>query len=54
MPTRRHTLALLPALAWAMSAKALPPRTLQFPRDFGSHPELRTEPRLREEMQARR
>ena len=43
MLTRRHTLALLPALAWATSAKALPPRTLQFPRDFGSHPELRTE-----------
>lgn len=43
MLNRRHTLALLPALAWATAATALPPRTLQFPRDFGSHPELRTE-----------
>ncbi len=25
------------------TSHALPPRTLQFPRDFGSHPELRTE-----------
>ncbi|MEJ8855464.1 carotenoid 1,2-hydratase [Variovorax robiniae] len=38
--SRRHLLlaSLLPLPAWA-----LPPRTLQFPRDFGSHPELRTE-----------
>ena len=27
----------------AAPSHALPPRTLQFPRDFGSHPELRTE-----------
>ena len=31
-------LVLLPLPAWA-----LPPRTLVFPRDFGSHPDLRTE-----------
>ncbi|MEJ8851629.1 carotenoid 1,2-hydratase [Variovorax rhizosphaerae] len=30
--------ALMPLPAWA-----LPPRALQFPRDFGSHPDLRTE-----------
>jgi len=34
---------LLAALAAAPAAWALPPRTLQFPRDFGSHPDLRTE-----------
>ena len=28
---------------WALPALALPPKTLQFPRDFGSHPELGTE-----------
>ena len=39
--TRRALLAL-PAFAFPL-AWALPPRTLQFPRDFGSHPELRTE-----------
>jgi predicted secreted hydrolase len=33
---------LLCALA-APAAWALPPRTMQFPRDFGSHPDLRTE-----------
>lgn len=33
---------LLSALA-GPAAWALPPRVLQFPRDFGSHPELRTE-----------
>ncbi|WP_218509122.1 carotenoid 1,2-hydratase [Variovorax sp. dw_308] len=38
--SRRHLLlgALMPLPAWA-----LPPRGLQFPRDFGSHPDLRTE-----------
>ncbi len=38
--SRRHLLlaTLLSPAAWA-----LPPRTLQFPRDFGSHPELQTE-----------
>jgi len=35
---RALLLAALSGPAWA-----LPPRTLQFPRDFGSHPELRTE-----------
>jgi predicted secreted hydrolase len=34
---------LLAALAAAPAGWALPARTLQFPRDFGSHPELRTE-----------
>ncbi|MGJ7497586.1 lipocalin-like domain-containing protein [Variovorax sp. RT4R15] len=38
--SRRYV--LLAALA-APAAWALPPRTLAFPRDFGSHPELRTE-----------
>ena len=38
--SRRNLLlaALMPLPAWA-----LPARTLQFPRDFGSHPDLRTE-----------
>jgi predicted secreted hydrolase len=38
--SRRHLLlaTLLSPCAWA-----LPPRTLQFPRDFGSHPDLQTE-----------
>ena len=35
--------ALLLALAAWPAAWALPRRTLQFPRDFGSHPDLRTE-----------
>jgi len=34
---------LLAALCAAPAAWALPPRTLQFPRDFGSHPDLHTE-----------
>jgi predicted secreted hydrolase len=34
---------LLAALAAAPAAWALPARTLQFPRDFGSHPDLHTE-----------
>jgi predicted secreted hydrolase len=38
----RRTL-LLAALAAAHQAHALPPLALQFPRDLGSHPELRTE-----------
>ena len=42
MPTRRHCL-LLPLAALALPVQALPPRTLSFPRDFGAHPELRTE-----------
>jgi predicted secreted hydrolase len=39
---RRPLLAALPALAMAR-AHALPERALQFPRDFGAHPDLRTE-----------
>lgn len=31
------------ALAFPFAANALPPRTLVFPRDFGSHPDLGTE-----------
>ncbi len=45
-PTRRQWLALAAAGALAGTAPhalALPLRALQFPRDFGSHPELRTE-----------
>lgn len=38
----RRTL-LLAAMCAAPAAWALPPRTLQFPRDFGSHPDLHTE-----------
>lgn len=34
---------LLAALAAVPASWALPPRTLQFPRDFGSHPDLQTE-----------
>ena len=34
---------LLAALAAVPASWALPPRTLQFPRDFGSHPDLHTE-----------
>jgi predicted secreted hydrolase len=39
---RRPFLAALPALAMAR-AHALPERALEFPRDFGAHPDLRTE-----------
>jgi len=39
---RRELIATLPALAWP-AAHALPPLTLQFPRDHGAHPDLRTE-----------
>lgn len=46
-PTRRQWLALhLGAGAlglWPAAAPALPARSLQFPRDHGSHPDLRTE-----------
>jgi predicted secreted hydrolase len=38
----RRTLVLA-ALAAAGPARALPPLTLQFPRDHGAHPQLRTE-----------
>ncbi len=34
---------LLAGLAASLGAHALPEKTLAFPRDFGSHPELRTE-----------
>ena len=40
---RRALLRTLPALAWPAGALALPPRMLQFPRDHGAHPDLRTE-----------
>ncbi|WP_342131545.1 lipocalin-like domain-containing protein [Hydrogenophaga sp. OTU3427] len=43
---RRHLLraaALAPGLGLLPGAWALPPRVLQFPRDHGAHPELRTE-----------
>jgi predicted secreted hydrolase len=40
---RRPLLLALPLLALAPSAFALPPRLLQFPRDHGAHPDLRTE-----------
>ncbi len=46
MPSRRTLLqTALAALAvpFAPPLWALPPRTLQFPRDFGSHPDLATE-----------
>lgn len=47
-PSRRKALVLgmagaMGAAAWSSTAHALPPRTLDFPRDHGSHPELRTE-----------
>ena len=44
--SRRRLLQWLGAAAVAGpagAAHALPPRTLSFPRDFGAHPELRTE-----------
>ncbi len=42
-PTRRALLLCALAALPAPAAWALPPRALQFPRDFGSHPGLRTE-----------
>lgn len=45
-PSRRLCLQWLGAAALAVPAgvtHALPPRTLSFPRDFGAHPDLRTE-----------
>ena len=39
----RRSLLLAALASAATGAFALPPRTLQFPRDFGSHPDLRTE-----------
>jgi len=43
MTLRRRALLMLAAVGVVPHARALPPRTLQFPRDFGSHPDLRTE-----------
>jgi predicted secreted hydrolase len=40
---RRPLLAALPALAFASPARALAPIRMEFPRDHGAHPELRTE-----------
>ena len=40
---RRPFLVGLPALAMLSRAHALPPAPLQFPRDFGAHPDFRTE-----------
>jgi len=40
---RRPLLALLPVLALAPHARALPARPIVFPADHGAHPELRTE-----------
>jgi len=40
---RRPFLAALPALALLSRAHALPPASLAFPRDFGAHPDFRTE-----------
>ncbi len=43
---RRRLLGLAAGLGWAtagLPAMALPPRTLSFARDHGSHPDLRTE-----------
>jgi predicted secreted hydrolase len=45
-PSRRtllRTAVAALAVPFAMPLWALPPRTLQFPRDFGSHPDLATE-----------
>ena len=45
-PTRRQWLAYASTAVFAgtvPNALALPPRQMQFPRDFGSHPDLRTE-----------
>lgn len=40
---QRRSLLMAAALAGAGGAHALPPRTLVFPRDHGSHPDFRTE-----------
>ncbi|HWI81029.1 carotenoid 1,2-hydratase [Ramlibacter sp.] len=40
---RRALVAALPALGLALPGRALPPARLQFPRDFGAHPDFRTE-----------
>ncbi|MET0210141.1 MAG: lipocalin-like domain-containing protein, partial [Burkholderiaceae bacterium] len=43
IPLQRRALLMLAALSAVPGAHGLPSRALQFPRDFGSHPELRTE-----------
>ena len=43
MIRRRPLLAALPGLTMLSRAHALPPASLQFPRDFGAHPDFRTE-----------
>lgn len=43
LPGLSRRALLLAAAAAPATGWALPPRTLQFPRDFGSHPELKTE-----------
>jgi predicted secreted hydrolase len=43
MMRRRAVVLAVPALAMGRAVFALPPAHLQFPRDFGAHPELRTE-----------
>ena len=40
---RRQLLLALPAFALGRGALALSPLTLRFPRDYGAHPQLRTE-----------
>lgn len=42
-PLTRRALLLFAAGAFAPAGWALPARPLQFPRDFGSHPEMQTE-----------
>ncbi|WP_298923046.1 carotenoid 1,2-hydratase [uncultured Ramlibacter sp.] len=43
MMRRRPLLLALPALGLAAPSLALPPQQLQFPRDHGAHPTMRTE-----------
>lgn len=43
LPRRSLVLSGLAGLCGVSDAYALPARTLQFPRDFGSHPDFRTE-----------
>lgn len=42
-PSRRALLLAAGLAPWAGAARALPARTLAFPRDHGAHPDLRTE-----------
>jgi predicted secreted hydrolase len=43
MRRRSLLLGVLTGSGWPLRAPALPPRNLSFPRDHGSHPDLRTE-----------